>query len=176
MLNAVNVSKAYKDRVLFSDLTINITAKNRVALIGPNGSGKTTLLNILAGNATPDSGSMIRRRNLKVGYLGQEFQYKEKETVFEFIFSNISGEERELHEYKVDIIAESLELDVKKTMGMLSGGQLRRAGIARALVELEPELKSTLKKEKLTTRDSRTVERKKYGHRKARRSFQFSKR
>ena len=49
-------------------------------------------------------------------------------------------------------------------------------GIARALVELEPDLKPTLKKEKLTTRDSRSVERKKYGHRKARRSFQFSKR
>ena len=49
-------------------------------------------------------------------------------------------------------------------------------GIARALVEFEPDLKSIIKKEKLTTRDSRTVERKKYGHRKARRSFQFSKR
>ena len=49
-------------------------------------------------------------------------------------------------------------------------------GISRALVEFEPELKPALKKEKLTTRDSRTVERKKYGHRKARRSFQFSKR
>ena len=49
-------------------------------------------------------------------------------------------------------------------------------GIARALVEFEPGLKPTLKKEKLTTRDSRAVERKKYGHRKARRSFQFSKR
>ena len=49
-------------------------------------------------------------------------------------------------------------------------------GLARALVLFEPELKSTLKKEKLTTRDSRAVERKKYGHRKARRSFQFSKR
>ena len=49
-------------------------------------------------------------------------------------------------------------------------------GIARAIVEFEPELKKTLKKEKLTTRDSRAVERKKYGHRKARRSFQFSKR
>ena len=49
-------------------------------------------------------------------------------------------------------------------------------GIARALVKLVPESKSTLKKEKLTTRDSRTVERKKYGHKKARRSFQFSKR
>ena len=49
-------------------------------------------------------------------------------------------------------------------------------GIARALVEFDPLLKQTLKKEKLTTRDSRSVERKKYGHKKARRSFQFSKR
>ncbi len=49
-------------------------------------------------------------------------------------------------------------------------------GISRALVEFEPALKPTLKKEKLTTRDSRSVERKKYGRRKARRSYQFSKR
>ena len=49
-------------------------------------------------------------------------------------------------------------------------------GLARAIILFEPELKTTLKKEKLTTRDSRAVERKKYGHRKARRSFQFSKR
>ena len=49
-------------------------------------------------------------------------------------------------------------------------------GLARAIVLFEPELKTTLKKEKLTTRDSRVVERKKYGHKKARRSFQFSKR
>ncbi len=49
-------------------------------------------------------------------------------------------------------------------------------GLARALVKFEPDIKPTLKKEKLTTRDSRSVERKKFGHRKARRSFQFSKR
>ena len=49
-------------------------------------------------------------------------------------------------------------------------------GIARAIVLFEPELKTPLKKEKLTTRDSRAVERKKYGRKKARRSFQFSKR
>ena len=49
-------------------------------------------------------------------------------------------------------------------------------GLARAIILYEPELKPTLKKEKLTTRDSRAVERKKYGRRKARRSFQFSKR
>ena len=49
-------------------------------------------------------------------------------------------------------------------------------GLSRAILLFEPDLKPTLKKEKLTTRDSRTVERKKYGHRKARRGFQFSKR
>ena len=49
-------------------------------------------------------------------------------------------------------------------------------GLSRAIIQFEPDLKPTLKKEKLTTRDSRAVERKKYGHRKARRSFQFSKR
>ena len=71
------------------------------------------------------------------------------------------------------------EYDIRCTVsgGGLSGqaGAISH-GLARALVEYEPELKPTLKKEKLTTRDSRSVERKKYGHRKARRSFQFSKR
>ena len=71
------------------------------------------------------------------------------------------------------------EFDVKCTVK--GGGHTGQAGaitlgISRALIEFEPELKPTLKKEKLTTRDSRAVERKKYGHRKARRSFQFSKR
>ena len=49
-------------------------------------------------------------------------------------------------------------------------------GISKALIQFDSELKSTLKKEKLTTRDSRAVERKKYGRKKARRSYQFSKR
>ena len=71
------------------------------------------------------------------------------------------------------------EFDVRCTVK--GGGTTGQAGaiilgIARALVEFEPELKSALKKEKFTTRDSRSVERKKYGHRKARRSYQFSKR
>ena len=71
------------------------------------------------------------------------------------------------------------EFDVRCTVkgGGLSGqaGAIIN-GIAKALVAFEPELKTSLKKEKLTTRDSRSVERKKYGRRKARRSFQFSKR
>jgi len=71
------------------------------------------------------------------------------------------------------------EFDVRCTVK--GGGHTGQAGaitlgISRALIEFEPDLKITLKKEKLTTRDSRIVERKKYGRRKARRSFQFSKR
>ena len=77
------------------------------------------------------------------------------------------------------LVNKTNEFDVKCTVK--GGGLTGQAGaiingIAKALVEFEPGLKTTLKKEKLTTRDSRTVERKKYGHKKARRSFQFSKR
>ena len=78
-----------------------------------------------------------------------------------------------------EIINQSTEYDVKCNVkgGGLSGqvGALVH-GISKALLMFDSELKPTLKKEKLTTRDSRSVERKKYGRRKARRSFQFSKR
>ncbi len=78
-----------------------------------------------------------------------------------------------------EIINQPTDYDVncKVSGGGLSGqvGAMIH-GISKALLQFDESLKSTLKKEKLTTRDSRAVERKKYGHRKARRSFQFSKR
>ena len=78
-----------------------------------------------------------------------------------------------------EILNQSTSYDVRCNVkgGGLSGqvGAMVH-GISKALVQMNPENKSTLKKEKLTTRDSRAVERKKYGHKKARRSFQFSKR
>ena len=77
------------------------------------------------------------------------------------------------------ILKRENEFDVRATVK--GGGLTGQAGaiihgISRAIVEFDPSHKPTLKKEKLTTRDSRSVERKKYGRRKARRSFQFSKR
>ena len=78
-----------------------------------------------------------------------------------------------------DIIDQSANYDVRCSVkgGGLTGqvGAMVH-GISKALLMFDSELKTTLKKEKLTTRDSRSVERKKYGHRKVRRSFQFSKR
>ena len=72
MLSASNISKGYGDRVLFRGLTLNIAPGDRIALIGPNGSGKTTLLDILAGAASPDTGSVSRHRGSTIGYLRQE--------------------------------------------------------------------------------------------------------
>tara|TARA_B100000945_G_scaffold224232_1_gene181223 strand:- start:160 stop:591 length:432 start_codon:yes stop_codon:yes gene_type:complete len=90
---------------------------------------------------------------------------------------------RDTHKMKLlrtfEIINQPTDYDVKCNV---SGGGLTGQigavvhGISKALLLFDSSLKSTLKKEKLTTRDSRAVERKKYGHRKARRSFQFSKR
>jgi small subunit ribosomal protein S9 len=78
-----------------------------------------------------------------------------------------------------EITNQSTSFDVK--CNVRGGGHTGQAGamvhgISKALLQFDSNLKSALKKEKLTTRDSRTVERKKYGHKKARRSFQFSKR
>ena len=90
---------------------------------------------------------------------------------------------REIHKMKLlrpfEIINQPTDYDVR---GNVTGGGLTGQvgalvhGISKALLQFDENLKTTLKKEKLTTRDSRAVERKKYGHRKARRSFQFSKR
>jgi len=78
-----------------------------------------------------------------------------------------------------ELINQNTEYDVKCNVsggGMTGQVGAMVLGISKALLLFDPEFKSALKKEKLTTRDSRAVERKKYGHRKARRSFQFSKR
>ena len=72
MLRVSDLSKSFADRMLFSGVSFNIESKNRVALIGPNGSGKTTLLDIVAGTTAPDSGEVVKRKNLTIGYLRQD--------------------------------------------------------------------------------------------------------
>ena len=72
MLFASDISKVYSNRTLFSGLTLNVAAGDRIALVGPNGSGKTTLMDILAGETAPETGSISRQRNVTMGYLKQE--------------------------------------------------------------------------------------------------------
>ncbi|MCL2706730.1 MAG: ABC-F family ATP-binding cassette domain-containing protein [Dehalococcoidia bacterium] len=72
MLSLNNLSKSYAQRILFSQVTFNIGARDRLALLGANGCGKSTLLAIIAGDMSFDSGEITRRKELTVGYLKQE--------------------------------------------------------------------------------------------------------
>ena len=129
----------YKETPIFENLDLNIHQGLRTALIGKNGAGKSTIMKIISGAKSLDYGEQWVEPGVSIGYLGQEINFDEEITVFDFIFGNILGEERDLYRYKVDIIAESLNLNVCSKMKMLSGGQIRRTGLARALVE-EPEI------------------------------------
>ena len=129
----------YKEKPVFENLDLNIHQGLRTALIGKNGAGKSTIMKIIYGIKSLDEGEQWVEPGISIGYLGQEINYQENQTVFDFIFENISGDERELFKYKVDIIADSLQLNISLNMNMLSGGQIRRAGLARALVE-EPDI------------------------------------
>jgi len=139
LLSVRDATVRYSEEPVFEDLSFNIHEKSRIALVGKNGAGKSTLMNIITGVQELDDGERWQENAVTIGYLRQEITPKPAQSVFDYIFSEIKDEERELHQYKVDIVAEALQLDVKADMSLLSGGQLRRAGLARALVE-EPDI------------------------------------
>lgn len=139
LLSVKDAMVRYSDVPVFEGLTFNIHAGSRIALVGKNGAGKSTLMNIITGAQDLDDGERWEEIGMSVGYLRQDITPQEGQSVFDYIFSEIKADERELHIYKVDIISEALDLDVQAQMTILSGGQLRRAGLARVLVE-EPDI------------------------------------
>ena len=90
MLSVSNISKSYGDQTLFGDLTVNVAAGQRIALIGPNGSGKSTLLDILAGETSPDSGTVSRSRHVVIGYLKQDLVRNSGKTPLEEVLEETS--------------------------------------------------------------------------------------
>ncbi|MBL4589831.1 MAG: ABC-F family ATP-binding cassette domain-containing protein, partial [Alphaproteobacteria bacterium] len=130
---------AFDKEPLFKNLSFNIHEGARIALVGKNGAGKSTLMNLITGHRELDEGERWEETNVTIGYLHQDITPKEGKTVFDYIFSEIKDEDKELYSYKVDIVTDALQIDPEALMTILSGGQLRRAGIARALVE-EPDI------------------------------------
>ncbi len=139
LLSVKDALVRYTDVPVFENLSFNIHERGRIALVGKNGAGKSTLMNIITGVQDLDAGERWEEPGTTIGYLKQDIIPQEGQSVFEYIFEEIKDEERELHSYKVDIVAEALQLDVNAKMTRLSGGQIRRAGLARALVE-EPDI------------------------------------
>ena len=67
-----SITKSFGERVLFSDASLSVGGRDRIALVGPNGAGKTTLLEIISGEQTPDEGTVASPKDVVIGYLKQE--------------------------------------------------------------------------------------------------------
>lgn len=140
LLSVQDARISFGDKLLFEALSFNILEGQKICLVGKNGSGKTTLMNIITGQRELDDGVRWQLQGTTIGYLQQDITPKPGQSVFEYIFEQFaSAEDRELHRYKVEMVVEPLDLDIHDQMTTLSGGQLRRAALARALVE-DPDI------------------------------------
>ena len=136
-IDVQNVSKAFGAHVLFKNLSFSIAEGQRVGLIARNGTGKTTLLSIVSGNESCDSGNIIFRNGIKVGYLEQTPKFDANDTVLDACFNHQGEEEKVL---KAKQVLTQLHIDdLCQKIGELSGGQQKRVALANVLIT-EPDL------------------------------------
>ena len=139
-----HLSIAFGHLPLLDDVSMQIDARERVAIIGRNGSGKSTLLQIIGGEVPPDTGTLWRQPALKIARLVQDVPLTASRPVFEVVaegLHHLAGHDAEewRREHKVDLILSRLQLDGEAIVDTLSGGWRRRVLLARALVA-EPDL------------------------------------
>ena len=127
----------FKDKPIFEDLNFNLHQKSRIALVGKNGSGKTTLMKMIAGEIELEEGERWLENKIEIGYLNQEFINLSDKNIFQELISTINDDEEK--KFKIDIITEALNINLKSKLIDLSGGQLRKVGLAKALIN-EPDI------------------------------------
>ncbi len=168
-LQVDELTKSFGDLVLFRNISFGIAEGQRIGLIAKNGAGKTTLLNIIAGKEDYDTGNVVFRRDLRIGYLNQDPQYPSDISVLEACFHSendvvklISKYEKAMnsgnHENLDELLAQMDQLkawdyeqrakqilsilkinNFNQKIGELSGGQLKRIALANVLIT-EPDL------------------------------------
>ena len=137
LLDVQNISKAFGAHVLFENISFSIAEGQHVGLIAKNGTGKSTLLSLLSGKESVDSGSIIFRRDIKVGFLEQQPKFDPEESVLDACFNHQDDPDRIL---KAKQILTQLHItDLTQPMGQLSGGQQKRIALANVLIT-EPDL------------------------------------
>ncbi|MGR3661566.1 MAG: ABC-F family ATP-binding cassette domain-containing protein [Paracoccaceae bacterium] len=135
LLQLSDISLTFGGDPVFSSLDVVMQQGDRVALVGRNGSGKSTLMKIMAGLVESDHGSRVLAPGTTVGYMEQEPEMIGFTTLGEFATSALPlGED-----YRVDIVAEGLKFDPATPVETASGGERRRAALAKLLAE-SPEL------------------------------------
>lgn len=137
MLEVRNLTKSFGSLVLFENICFSVAQGQKVGLIAKNGTGKSTLLSIIAGHEGADSGSVVFRRDVKVGFLEQSPRFDPEETVLDACFNHKGEEEKVL---KAKQVLTQLKInDLSQPMGQLSGGQQKRVALANALIN-EPDI------------------------------------
>ena len=132
-----NLSKAFGAHVLFRNISFSIAEGQHVGLIAKNGTGKTTLLSILSGKEGYDSGSIVYKKDLRVGCLEQSPKFDPEESVLDACFNHDGKPEMVL---KAKQILTQLKItDLNQRMGQLSGGQQKRVALANLLIA-EPDM------------------------------------
>ena len=136
-LDVQSLTKSFGSLVLFENISFSIGEGQKVGLIAKNGTGKSTLLSLLVGKEGYDSGSIIYRRDLKVGMLEQSPHFDPEESVLDACFNHENDPEKVL---KAKQILTRLKIvDLQKPMGQLSGGQQKRVALANVLIT-EPDM------------------------------------
>jgi ATP-binding cassette subfamily F protein uup len=136
-LDVQQLTKSFGALVLFENISFSIAEGQKVGLIAKNGTGKSTLLSVLSGKEGYDSGSIIFRRDLKVGMLEQSPQFDPEESVLDACFNHQGNPEKVL---KAKQVLTQLKIrDLQQPMGQLSGGQQKRVALANVLLT-EPDL------------------------------------
>ena len=136
-LDVQHLTKSFGAHVLFEDISFSVAEGQKIGLVAQNGTGKSTLLSILTGAEGYDSGDIIFRRDLRVGYLEQTPKFNPEDTVLDACFNHAGDDEKIL---KAKQILTQLKLgDLGQTMGTLSGGQQRRVALANVLIT-EPDM------------------------------------
>ena len=136
-LDVQHLSKSFGALTLFRDISFSIGEGQKVGLIAKNGTGKSTLLSILSGKEGYDSGSIVFRRDLKVGMLDQSPKFDPDESVLDACF-NHQGEDEKVLKAK-QVLTQLKIRDLTQRMGELSGGQQKRVALANVLLT-EPDL------------------------------------